>query len=910
MKKIDELSCVASEQQPDIILLTETWCHPDISNAYLSLENYELVPDLRRDRADTGMGRGGGGLLVYVKTGIKIFALDNLVQFHQYCVFKVFDITFYLIYRSPNAPPTAIAGLIELAMAAPKNSILIGDFNLPEVLWDQASATGRTRELREALEEKHMTQLIDFPTQVRGNILDLVITDIPERFTELFASGHLGASDHVSITAKVAVGKPVNKSKKTILNWRRADFTGMREELSCVSWEEIFRHQKTEDMWAAFKSRLHAAVNKYVPVKPASPLGRPPWISREITAALRRKRRLWRHARTSGQQEEYTAADKEVKKLIRKSKRAYEKKLAAGGQNQKRQFFAYVKKKTKSQATVGPLLDSKKNKVTGDKEMADILNDYFSSVFSAPVDHAPNCDTQGPGISDLIVTSETVKKKILRLRPASAAGPDKIGPQLLQELVDCVSPALAAIFNSSLAEGVVPMDWRQANVTPIYKKGAKADPGNYRPVSLTSVCCKLMEGVIKDAMMEHLQAEEIIRPSQHGFMPNRSCTTNLLEFLELATKSVDEGEPFDVIFLDFAKAFDKVPHLPLLAKLEAAGVGGRLLQWIRAWLKDRQQRVVLNGAESDWAAVTSGVPQGSILGPILFVIYINDIDLVIRLIDAVKKFADDTKLGQRVGTAEQRERLQAALDALTGWAATWGMLFNVKKCKVMHLGHNNPRQVYTMLGQALEKTQEERDVGVMVTSSLKPSVQCAKAAQTANMVLGQLTRAFHYRDRHIFIRLYKQYVLPHLEFAGTAWSPWTAADKETLEKVQRRAVKMVAGLAATDYEARLAELGMVTLEERRHQQDMAQVYRIVHGHDRVDPCQWFTKVNDERVTRRAADPLNLVAGRSRLDLRRNFFSQRIVEHWNKIPADLKRARTVFLFKKGYKHLRQAMVQLV
>ena len=428
---------------------------------------------------------------------------------------------------------------------------------MPEVSWDQAGA-GRTRELREAMEEKHMAQLVNFPTQVSGNILDLVITDIPERFTEIAASGHIGASDHVSITAEIAVGDVRNTNRKTVLNWRRAYFTGMREEPGSVSWGELFRHQTTEVMWAAFRDRLQAAVNKYVPVKQASPLGRPPWLSREIAAALRRKRQLWKQARTGDQREEYKEADKQVKNLIRRSKRAFEKRLAAGGQGQKRQFFAYVKKKTKCRTTVGPLLDSNKNKVTSDKEMADLLNNYFSSVFSPAGQQPPDNIAQpaDSSTSDLLVTPTMVKAKIMKLKPASAVGPDKIGPQLLQELVDWAAPALAAIFNASLGEESIPADWRQANVTPIYKKGYKADPGNYRPLSLTSVCLKLLESIIKDSVMEHLLTNSLIRDSQHGFMPNRSCTTNLLEFPELATKSVDEGDPFDVIFLDFAKAFD------------------------------------------------------------------------------------------------------------------------------------------------------------------------------------------------------------------------------------------------------------------------------------------------------------------------------------------------------------------
>ena len=288
--------------------------------------------------------------------------------------------------------------------------------------------------------------------------------------------------------------------------------------------------------------------------------------------------------------------------------------------------------------------------------------------------------------------------------------------------------------------------------------------------------------------------------------------------------------------------------------------------------------------------------------------FINDIDLVLRMIEIVKKFADDAKLGGKAETAAQRRSMQDALDSVKQWADTWGMQFNVKKCKVLHLGHNNSRQVYTMAGQALVETKVERDVGVMVSESLRPSEQCARAARTANVVLGQITRAFQYRDRHVFMRLYKQYVLPHLEFAVQAWSPWTAADKEILEKVQRRAVGMVAGLAARSYETRLEELGMLTLEERRHQSDMVQTFKMIRGFDAVDPGQWFDHVNSsERMTRGVADPLNLKQKRARLELRRNFFSLRVVEHWNKVPYDLKRVNSVKAFKSGYKQFRKGLV---
>ena len=267
-----------------------------------------------------------------------------------------------------------------------------------------------------------------------------------------------------------------------------------------------------------------------------------------------------------------------------------------------------------------------------------------------------------------------------------AAGPDEIGPRLLQELEGAATAALTIIFRESVASGVVPDDWRRANVTPIFKKGTKMDPGNYRPVSLTSVCCKILEGLLKTTIMKHLEVNNLVNSSQHGFMAGRSCCTNLLEFLEEVTRAVDEGVPVDVIYLDFAKAFDKVPKERLLEKLRAHGVSGHLLRWIRNWLTGRQQRVVLNGKKSGWEQVLSGVPQGSVLGPLLFMIFINDLDVAARKAKFLKKFADDTKLGGRVSTEEERAALQEALNELCVWAATWGMEFNVKKCKVLHIG--------------------------------------------------------------------------------------------------------------------------------------------------------------------------------------------------------------------------------
>jgi hypothetical protein len=278
-----------------------------------------------------------------------------------------------------------------------------------------------------------------------------------------------------------------------------------------------------------------------------------------------------------------------------------------------------------------------------------------------------------------------------------------------------LAPVLTTIYNKSLQTGVVPLSWKEANVTPIFKKGAKTAPENYRPVSLTSV----LESLIKDEMLKHLKKHGLLKRSQHGFLPGRSCATNLLEFLERATRAVDNGEAFDAVFLDFAKAFDKVPHARLLKKMAAHGIQGQILTWVKNWLTGRRQRVVLGGEVSDWIEVLSGVPQGSVLGPLLFLIFINDIDEAAAAVDILRKFADDTKVGHAVNDEDDKNILQEALDNLTEWSNKWGMSFNVKKCKVVHFGRTNKKYSYEMNGERLAEVEEERDIGVEVHQSLK-----------------------------------------------------------------------------------------------------------------------------------------------------------------------------------------------
>ena len=878
----------------------------------LNISEYYIDNDLRIDRTDTKNGIGGG-LLVYIRNDVIVKADLSPCNFNQVCQFSivqqsnVMPVNISLVYRSPNSSSDNDNELINVLDKTKPGSNIFGDFNLPKTNFSVATSDMKGRPFLEVVGNRFLDQLIDFPTHNKGGILDLFFSNMSDNVLSVEDIGNLGNSDHCILKAELDVSMQFNDTKELIRDWKRGDQEGLVECIKNINFPGIFQGKDAGQQWDTLKEVTDIALDRYIPLTSRRKPGQPPWLSQAVIRITRKKNRYWKRFaknRTVDNFDRYKVVEKLCKRSVQQAKKRFEKKIADSGN--KRPFNSYVKSKTKTKHNVGPL---KVNNVlvTENEDMAKELNTFFSSVFTreapGPLPHCPKLPSHSI-LEDMWIDSDTVKKKILKLKPSSAPGPDKMTARFLIMNVEALAPALAIIYNESLQTGVVPEDWRRANVTPIFKKGSKANPGNYRPVSLTSIPCKVMESCIKDAITDHLVNNQLIRDSQHGFMQHKSTTTNLLEFLETMTSEQDQGRPMDVIYLDFAKAFDKVPHRRLLAKFKAHSIQGKVLDWIENWLADRKQRTVLNGAESDWSDVGSGVPQGSVLGPLAFIVFINDIDLVCNFIKLMNKFADDTKAANTILTDKDAEDLQDCLHRLVTWADTWGMEFNVTKCKVMHVGRNNPRSEYSMSGTRLTTTEAERDIGVMVHHSLRPSTQCSEASRKANVVLGQISRSFHFRDRFTFVKLYKQYVRPHLEFSVPAWSPWTQGDKETLEKIQRRAVRMISGLQGKTYEDRLRELDMLTLEGRRVMYDLVQTFKIIRGFDDVKCSTWFTLVGDNpnRVTRQTSDPLNIVRPHCRNEIRRSFFSVRVVDSWNSLSSEVKHARSIASFKRQVRDL--------
>ena len=388
--------------------------------------------------------------------------------------------------------------------------------------------------------------------------------------------------------------------------------------------------------------------------------------------------------------------------------------------------------------------------------------------------------------------------------------------------------------------------------------------------------------------MSFLENNNLITCHQHGFRTGHSCTTQLLELMEDFTDYYEEAVPFDCIYLDFAKAFDRVPHQRLLTKLFNLGIRGNTFKWIQNFLTDREQRVVINTTHSDWTNVVSGIPQGSVLGPILFTMFINDIPVDIS--SKVKIFADDTKIYNNTNNCNI---LQQDLFNLAQWSNKWLLPFNVDKCKVVHYGRTNPITEYLMANNILSTANSIKDLGITFQGNLKFDEHISSITSTANSRLGIIKNTFHYIDLAGFKILYIAFVRPLLEYGTPVWIPFLRKHEIAIEKIQRRATKMISAIKDMSYSERMHKLSLPTLYYRRRRSDMIQVFRIIKKFDHIDSDSFF-KLNCG-ITRKN-HIYKLLKPRSTTSQKLHSFSHRIINDWNDLPEAVGEVDSINAFK--------------
>ena len=492
-------------------------------------------------------------------------------------------------------------------------------------------------------------------------------------------------------------------------------------------------------------------------------------------------------------------------------------------------------------------------------------------------------------------TPDLVKKYIKLLKVNSGGGPDGLPAVFFRNTADCIAYPLSILFNISLQTADIPLVWKLASITPIYKKGSPSDPANYRPISLTCIASKLMEVGIKDTLLTHMKRAGLLNSFQHGFLKNRSTTTHLLECCLDWNVALRSKNAIDIVYLDYAKAFDSVVHSKLIAKLTCYGVDGMLVKWIQSFLIGRSQFVRIGSSISNSCPVLSGVPQGSVLGPVLFIIYVNDIPRSQGV--SIKLFADDTKLytvlhEDIISSVD----LQNCLDEISKWSSVWQLKLAPVKCTVMRIRSgqsfkNSPS--YHIGANNLPVITSCTDLGVSYNDRLSFSPHLSKIVVKASHRAKLILKCFTSRDPQLLMRAFCTFVRPLLEFSSVIWSPYTIADINRIESVQRSFTRAINNLRFSSYRERLINLHLDSLQCRRIKADLIFCYKLLHNHVDVNPDEFFTLSQNTHLR---GNKFKLVKPKSASVRESNFFVNRVVNIWNSLPDYIVTAESVSSFK--------------
>ena len=727
-------------------------------------------------------------------------------------------------------------------------------------------------------------------------MLDLILSGEEGLVQNVTHNPGLGESDHECIRFVVNCKEEITKPGST-KNYHKADYKTIRERMKNVNWEE----QLNDGFTTAYKNFcniMEKCAEGCIPDHKTGNKLKNIYFTTDAVRLKNLKNKLWRRytsSRTSYNHTRYITIKNQLRALTRKLRVNFEKEVARNIKTSPKAFWKYVKSRTKARNKIPPLKKTDGTVTKSDLDVAETLNNFFASTFTdETLDNVPISTEElntGEHLDSFTITPKMVNQKLLDLNPHKTPGPDAWHPMLLKNVADLISVPLSKLFQKSLNEGVVPAEWKEANVTPIHKKGVKNIRGNYRPVSMTSILCKLMESIIRDKIVDYMIRNNLFSKKQHGFVPSRNCMTNLLACMEKWTELVEKGISIDIIYTDFAKAFDRVPHQRLLHKLKNLGITGMTQNWVKAFLHGRRQRVRVNEDFSSWVPVKSGIPQGSVLGPSLFVIFINDMP---DMIDSMcQLFADDAKVYRAIAKQDDTESLQSDLDKLSEWSIRWQLPFNVEKCKSLHIGSKNEHQIYNMNGQCLEQVKQEKDLGIVIDDEFKFHQQTAAAIKKANGVLGVIKRSFALLDETIVPTLYKTLVRPHLEYGNVIWGPFYKEDIKAVETIQRRATRMIPTIKHLSYGRRLRELELPSLVHRRKRGDMIFTYKLLNDRLDMDKNDFFKVTNTGTRGHHMKIYKEHATKRSRV----NMFSNRVVKNWNGLPSIVVKAETVNAFKE-------------
>ena len=678
-----------------------------------------------------------------------------------------------------------------------------------------------------------------------------------------------------------------------------ADFEMARNLLSEVDWDDIIDESDVNKSLRDWESCFMEIMEKCIPKGVLPRRKNPPWLTKNLLRAMRKRNSLFRRARKTNHPNHwkyFRAYRNKTVSMLRQSKQEFfANNLSISN---KKQFWKTMKYLNKSQSTI-PTLSHNGQKANNDLDKANMLNTFFADCFNIklPPLSASRMDNSSHECPEsLLCTEQEVLMMLKAIDTSKASGPDKISGRMLKETAESIATPIAMIFNMSIQTGVFPHSWKLSSIVPIPKSSENASPTNYRPISLLSVLSKLLEKYIHGLIMDHLQSEHPLSGNQWGFQAGKSTISALLGTCHSWLEILEKGEEVEAVFFDFKKAFDTVPHEALLRKLNEIQLDGILIRWIRSYLTDRMQQVVVNGATSDMLPVLSGVPQGSLLGPLLFLIYIDGVNNIgLSVGSNLVLYADDMLLYRPVSSPEDYLHLQADIDAIAHWVDINLLQFNVQKCKAMKITRKKQSASTPILklnSQILQRTDAYKYLGLLISHDLSWSDHIRTICSKAKRMLGMLYRRFYqYADSNTLLQMYISLVRPHLEYGSPVWNPYKAADVKLIEGVQKFALRMCTKNWNESYETLLEMCQLQSHEDRRIFIDMSTMFKIVHNMMCFPPNIFCSQSPSQRVTRSTA----ILAQAPQLYFQSVFahtnqfyysFVPRSIRTWNSLPLTL------------------------
>ena len=941
--KIFELNAYLHSANPDILLLNETWLKKSIKDHEV-IENHDYDV-YRNDRsrlthpADPNnpqkFRKSGGGVLIAVRSnigasvkrlsmrkGAEILAIELDIGGNKY----VFCTAYRVGTLGENNHESIINSIKPFYGGRNHKKVyIVGDFNLSTAAWpvnEDNLVNNRIDKLfLNSFDELGLHQCVNVPTHCKGKTLDLVLTNMVSSVTNVQVSEHstICKSDHFLISFEVKANIKLKKPpKRKMFNFKKANWDQLNADLRGVPWNRFIDRTESEVAWRSFKSILFNLIDKHIPKIVLKGNFDSPWFDAECYDAFRRKERAHKKFKETGSLENELKRNhtRHVFKNICSTKMRDNLYNSDDPALITKKFWSHVKSHSKSNRIPECMYLNCRYR-SQPIEKAEMFNGFFFDQFSEASEYGVDVNWSNDDSFEIDFCHRKIRKLLSSINSNKACGPDGIHGMILRHCAVSLAYPLSLMFKISYNTGCIPRDWKFAHVVPVHKKGSKDNIENYRPISLTSLVMKTYERILKEELLA--RTSHLLDNRQHGFLKSKSCSTNLVTFTDSVVLSINDCKTLsnDVVYFDFSKAFDSVNHDLILFKLKHFyKIDGRLLKLLENYLCGREQCVVIENCKSSNKQVLSGVPQGSILGPILFVLFINDLPLGLSGGTNIALYADDTKIWRPITSETDHRTLQTDIDYLNEWATQNKMKFHPQKCKVVSIC-NRPSPLgmlpfvvfhYSLGVDILSYVDCEKDLGVHVNPSFNFSDHCEHLISKASQQFGLVKRTCHFvKDIRRKRVLYLTLVRSQFEHCSPVWRPNGKTMIERFDKFQKKCIKWILGEEELSYESqdeyvrKCRLINILPLSQRFILNDLVLFYKIFYKIVPIDFPNYLTLFDGHsRLRSSHLDKLSFVSklipnSSDATKLEKSFFYRTFMT-WNSLPLEIRELGGITQFK--------------